>query len=127
MDLGLENRRALVTGASRGLGRAIALALAGEGAEVVAVARDLERLSALASDAAASQGKITARVCDLADPSAIEGLRGVLQQVEVLVLNTGGPVAMPWKDGVRAILESGAIQLAAENISDEEMAKISAE
>jgi 3-oxoacyl-[acyl-carrier protein] reductase len=91
MDLGLENRRALVTGASRGLGRAIALGLAGEGAEVVAVARDLQRLSALASEAAASAGKITARRCDLADPSAIEGLRDVLQQVDVLVLNTGGP------------------------------------
>jgi 3-oxoacyl-[acyl-carrier protein] reductase len=91
MDLGLENRRALVTGASRGLGRAIALALAGEGAEVVAVARDLERLSALASDSAAIKGKITARVCDLADPSAIEGLRDVLPQMDVLVLNTGGP------------------------------------
>lgn len=91
MDLGLENRRALVTGASRGLGRAIALGLAGEGADVVAVARDLQRLSALASDSAASRGKITARVCDLADPSAIEGLRDVLQQADVLVLNTGGP------------------------------------
>jgi 3-oxoacyl-[acyl-carrier protein] reductase len=91
MDLGLENRRALVTGASRGLGRAIALGLAGEGADVVAVARDPERLSALASDAAASGGKITARVCDLADPSAIDALREVLQQADILVLNTGGP------------------------------------
>jgi 3-oxoacyl-[acyl-carrier protein] reductase len=91
MDLGLEHRHALVTGASRGLGRAIALSLAGEGADVVAVARDRERLSALASDAAASGGKITARVCDLADPSAIEGLHDVLQQADVLVLNTGGP------------------------------------
>jgi 3-oxoacyl-[acyl-carrier protein] reductase len=91
MDLGLEHRRALVTGASRGLGRAIALGLAGEGANVVAVARDLERLSALASDAAAGRGKITARVCDLADPSAIGALRDVLLQADVLVLNTGGP------------------------------------
>ncbi len=91
MNLGLEDRRALVTGASRGLGRAIALGLAGEGADVVAVARDLERLSALASDVAAIKGKITARVCDLADPFAIEALRDVLQQVDVLVLNTGGP------------------------------------
>jgi 3-oxoacyl-[acyl-carrier protein] reductase len=90
MDLGLENRRALVTGASRGLGRAIALGLAGEGAEVVAVARDPHRLSTLAADAA-GRGKITARACDLADPSAIDGLRDVLQRADVLVLNTGGP------------------------------------
>jgi 3-oxoacyl-[acyl-carrier protein] reductase len=67
------------------------LGLAGEGANVVAVARDLERLSALASDAAAGRGKITARVCDLADPSAIGALRDVLLQADVLVLNTGGP------------------------------------
>lgn len=91
MDLILENRRAVVTGASRGLGRAIALGLAGEGADVVALARDPERLGALASDAAASRGKITTRVCDLADASAIEALRDVLQQADVLVLNTGGP------------------------------------
>src|ERR1700676_4760408 len=95
MDLGLEGRRALVTGASRGLGRAIALALAAEGADVVAVARDLGRLSDLADSPAMGCGKITARVCDPSDGSAIESLRDVLGQVEVLVLNTGGPPPGP--------------------------------
>jgi 3-oxoacyl-[acyl-carrier protein] reductase len=95
MDLGLEQRRALVTGASRGLGRAIALGLAGEGADVVAVARDPGRLGDLASGSAGGRGRITARVCDLADPSAIEGLRDVLEHAEVLVLNTGGPPPGP--------------------------------
>lgn len=94
MDLELERRRALVTGASRGLGRAIALALAAEGADVVAVARNLERLNELAV-APPAGGKITARVCDLADASAIDGLSDVLSQVEVLVLNTGGPPPGP--------------------------------
>ncbi len=49
MNLGLDGKRALVAGASRGIGRAIALALAGEGARVAAIARgadDLERLRA---------------------------------------------------------------------------------
>lgn len=97
MDLGLEKRRALVTGASRGLGRAIALALAGEGADVVAVARNRERLGELATasatGAATGKGRITARVCDLADASAIDSLSDVLGQTEVLVINTGGPAA----------------------------------
>src|SRR6202166_2071615 len=95
MDLGLERRRALVTGASRGLGRAIALALAAEGADVVAVARDLGRLSDLAASPAMGCGKITARACDLSDASAIDGLSDVLEQAEVLVLNTGGPPPGP--------------------------------
>jgi 3-oxoacyl-[acyl-carrier protein] reductase len=88
MELGIGDRRALVTGASRGLGRAIAAALAAEGAQVVAVARNLDRLNDLAAGAG---GKISARTCDLADPAAIEGLRDLLGQTDILVLNTGGP------------------------------------
>ena len=91
MNLGLENRRALVTGASRGLGRAIAVALAAEGAAVTAVARNPERLNQLAAETAAGPGAITARVCDLSDAAGIQGLADVLANVDVLVLNTGGP------------------------------------
>ena len=91
MNLGLENRRALVTGASRGLGGAIASALAAEGAAVTAVARNLDRLNQLASAAGTGPGAITPRVCDLADAAAIQGLAEVLGTVDVLVLNTGGP------------------------------------
>jgi 3-oxoacyl-[acyl-carrier protein] reductase len=90
MNLGLENRRALVTGASRGLGRAIALALAAEGAAVTAVARNAERLSQLTT-AVSGTGSVTTQVCDLANPAAIQGLTGVLENLDVLVLNTGGP------------------------------------
>ena len=90
MNLGLENRRALVTGASRGLGRAIALALAAEGAAVTAVARNAERLSQLTT-AVSGPGSVTTRVCDLSDAAAIQGLTAVLENLDVLVLNTGGP------------------------------------
>ena len=90
MNLGLENRRALVTGASRGLGRAIALALAAEGAAVTAVARNAERLSQLTT-AVSGPGSVTTQVCDLSDAAAIQGLTGVLENLDVLVLNTGGP------------------------------------
>ena len=92
MNLGLENRRALVAGASRGLGRAIAVALAAEGAAVTAVARNQERLNQLSADSAASgTGVITTRVCDLSDGGSIQGLAEVLANVDILVLNTGGP------------------------------------
>ena len=91
MDLELKNRRALVTGASRGLGRAIASALAAEGAEVVAVARNLERLNELVAATPAGRGTIVAQACDLADASAIGGLGAALERADILVLNTGGP------------------------------------
>jgi 3-oxoacyl-[acyl-carrier protein] reductase len=90
MNLGLENRRALVTGASRGLGRAIALAFAAEGAAVTAVARNADRLKEVAT-AATGPGSVTAQVCDLSNPAAIEDLAEALGGVEILVLNTGGP------------------------------------
>jgi 3-oxoacyl-[acyl-carrier protein] reductase len=91
MDLGLDKRRAVVTGASRGLGRAIASALAAEGADVIAVARNPERLNELVNAAAAGRGSISARACDLADGPAIDALAAVMQDTDILVLNTGGP------------------------------------
>lgn len=91
MDLELKDRRALVTGASRGLGRAIASALAAEGAEVVAVARNLERLNELVAAAPAGPGTIVAHACDLADASGIGGLGAALELADILVINTGGP------------------------------------
>src|SRR3989440_6276157 len=95
MDLGIEDRCALVTGASRGLGRAIALALASEGAKVVALARNLERLNELAASYRPGRGSISARACDLSDASAIESLADLLAHVDILVLNTGGPPPGP--------------------------------
>src|ERR1700688_2495735 len=98
MDLQLTDRHALVTGASRGLGRAIAAALAAEGAEVVAVARHLERLNALVGATPAAGGTITAHACDLNDASALVNLATTLQHTDILVLNTGGPPPGPAAD-----------------------------
>jgi len=89
MDLGIAGKRALVLGASRGLGRAIATALAAEGAEVVLAARNRERLGEVA---AALRGH--AETVDLGDPQSIERLaQAVLARggVDILVNNTGGP------------------------------------
>ncbi len=104
MDLSLEGRRALVAGASRGLGAAIATALAAEGTKVVAVARNLERLNELAASAAA--GSITAHACDLTDAAAIENLTDVLGQIDILVLNTGGPPPGPVAETPDALWKS---------------------
>jgi 3-oxoacyl-[acyl-carrier protein] reductase len=81
----------VVIGASRGLGRAIASALAAEGADVIAVARNLERLSDLVNATAAGRGSITAHACDLADGPAIDALAPLMHDTDILVLNTGGP------------------------------------
>lgn len=91
MDFGLEGRNALVAGASRGLGRAIATTLAAEGAHVTAVARNLERLNDLVASSGSGPGSITPHACDLSDAAAIEALGGILDKADVLVLNTGGP------------------------------------
>jgi 3-oxoacyl-[acyl-carrier protein] reductase len=89
MDLELERCRAVVTGASRGIGRAIALQLAAEGAGVVAVARNLEKLQEL--PALAERGMITPHAADVSGAAAIEGLAKDLEQADILVFNTGGP------------------------------------
>jgi 3-oxoacyl-[acyl-carrier protein] reductase len=88
MDLNLGDRQAVVTGASRGLGAAIALGLAAEGARVVAVARSSSRLAELAARAA---GRIEGRACDLGSAEAIAALAPQLASADILVLNSGGP------------------------------------
>ena len=93
MELGIAGKRALVLGASRGLGRAIATALAAEGAEVVLGARNRERLAEVA---AALRGR--AEAVDLGDPQSVERLAQTLLAqggVDILVNNTGGPPTGP--------------------------------
>lgn len=90
MDLQLQGRVAIVTGASRGIGRAIAAGLVAEGARVLAVARsraELDELAATAPDA------IHAAPCDLRDAVAVAGLvpaaLEAFGQLDVLVNNAG--------------------------------------
>src|SRR4051812_1259825 len=91
MDLGLRGKRALVMGASSGLGFAIAKKLASEGARVAICSRDQGRIQA----AAKKIGAELAIAADLTVPGAAKSLVGRLNDqwggVDVLVINTGGP------------------------------------
>jgi 3-oxoacyl-[acyl-carrier protein] reductase len=92
MDLGIEGRVALVMGASQGLGRGIAAALAREGATVAIASRSLERLQEAAGEIGAAA---TPFVADASDPDRLAALPGevaaALGPVDILVANTGGP------------------------------------
>jgi 3-oxoacyl-[acyl-carrier protein] reductase len=94
MDLGLDGRVALVTGASKGLGRGIAAALAAEGARVAISSRSAERIEATAQEIGAR-----GYVFDATDPDAVPALldsvQGDLGPIDVYVANTGGPPAGP--------------------------------
>ncbi len=108
MDLGIAGKRALVTGASRGLGRAIAEELIAEGCGVVISARGEERLRVTAD----AIGAVPV-VADMADPSgpATVVARAVaeLGGVDILVANAGGPATGPLIDVSEADLDE-AIQ-----------------
>jgi NAD(P)-dependent dehydrogenase (short-subunit alcohol dehydrogenase family) len=89
----LKGKRVLVTGASSGLGAHFARVLAGEGAHVVAAARRLDRLEALARDCAALPGRVIPLALDVGSVSAIEvGLveaSAALGGLDVLINNAG--------------------------------------
>ena len=96
MDLQLKGLRALVTGASRGLGYATALGLAREGAAVALNSRDPEKLSAAVQALAQETGvKVIAAPGDVTDPAVPEklvaGAVAALGGLDLLVTNAGGP------------------------------------
>ena len=88
-----ERRVAIVTGASRGIGRAIALRLARDGRHVVGVARSEGPLSELVSDIEAAGGSATAKTCDMSDFDAVaqlvEGVAEEFGRLDILVNNAG--------------------------------------
>jgi 3-oxoacyl-[acyl-carrier protein] reductase len=92
MELGIEGRAALVMGASKGIGRGIAAALAREGARVAVVSRSRERIEAAASGIEGETLPLVGDSEDLERVAALPGeVAGALGPVEILVLNTGGP------------------------------------
>jgi 3-oxoacyl-[acyl-carrier protein] reductase len=98
MDLGLQGKIALVTGASRGLGYAAARSLAGEGARVALNSRSPESIAAAAAALAEETGTEVVPVPgDVADPEApayiIENTVAALGGLDILITNSGGPPA----------------------------------
>lgn len=92
-SLKLKDKTALITGASRGIGRAIALGFAAEGARVAVTARTVQDLDSLVEQIQASGREAFAIPADLLDLSAVSGLVGLAEQglgsLDILVNNAG--------------------------------------
>ena len=119
MDLGLAGKAALVAASSKGLGRAVAEALAAEGAVLALCARDRTALDATRDEIEERYGVTTIAVAaDLSEESGVarvvDAAHDAFGRVDVLVTNTGGPPPGPfeshsldtWRHAVRQNLES---------------------
>jgi 3-oxoacyl-[acyl-carrier protein] reductase len=88
MDLGLTDRRVLITGGSQGIGKAIARGFLAEGARVVIVSRDWQRLQKTLGELAAT-GQVEGKAIDLAQRGAAEAVADEFKDTDVLVNNAG--------------------------------------
>ena len=104
--LPLQGKVALVTGASRGIGRAVAIELARQGAQVIAVARTARALSGVIEDIGPA---CSPAPCDLGNPEELEKLaqfvRTKWKRLDVLVANAAimGPRTNSWQAGGRRL------------------------
>ena len=96
-DTDLQDQKALVTGATSGIGRAIALQLARQGAEVLVHGRDAQRGATTVEAISAAGGKARFVAANLSDPADLQRLVNTIGEVDVLVNNAGfswfGPTA----------------------------------
>ncbi len=118
MDLGLKGKVALAAASSEGIGRAVAEALAREGADLVICSRREGPLERARGELALQGGRVVAVPADLTDPAGVRGVvaaaAAAFGRVDVLVTNTGGPPAGPfeahspevWEQAVRQNLFS---------------------
>lgn len=99
MDFGISGRKALVTGASRGMGRAAAIALAHEKVELTIVARTLSTLEATASEIRALTGaKVTAIAGDITTPEGRQAALAACPEPDILVNNADGELPGDFRD-----------------------------
>ena len=102
MDLGIQNRVALVLASSKGLGKAVAMELAKEGAKVIICGTDEAALKATEAEIMAiAPNKVVSFVCDLTHENQRKKLVAQSVQafgnIDILVTNTGGPAAGPFE------------------------------
>ncbi|MCG8461888.1 MAG: SDR family oxidoreductase [Holophagales bacterium] len=94
MDLELHGKRALVTGATRGIGRATAFTLAGEGCDLAICARRAEDVDATVAELDSAGGKATGRAVDVADKAALRSWIGAAAEalggLDIVVANVSG-------------------------------------
>lgn len=98
MDFGIRGRRALVCGASKGLGRGCAEALAGEGVELTLVARGAEALEQAADAMRRSGAMIHTVACDITTAEGRAQALAACPQPDILVTNAGGPPPGDFRD-----------------------------
>jgi len=96
MDLGIRNRTAVVAASSRGIGRAVAEALAAEGAKVAVCSRDHASIEKTAAEIREAHGaEVFSAAVDVTDEAAVSGfladVRENLGPVSIVVANCGGP------------------------------------
>lgn len=126
MDLEIGGKTALVTAASRGFGKAVAMKLAAEGVKVAMCARGAEDLAVAAEDVQTAghealggqAGRVWARPVDVTDGAAVEkfiaGAERKLGPIDLMLINAGGPPAgnfgelelKQWEDAYHLVLEN---------------------
>ncbi|HEV7158878.1 MAG TPA: SDR family oxidoreductase [Caulobacteraceae bacterium] len=103
MDLGIGGRTAIVCGASAGLGRGAALALAKEGVRLTIAARGEDRLKRTAEALAAETGaEVTPIACDVTTEAGRAALLTACPDPDILINNAAGPPAGDFRDFSRA-------------------------
>lgn len=102
MDLGIRGKRALVTAASKGLGRGCAEALAAAGVDLVINARGAEALEATAAELRAHGVTVVTVVADVTTEAGRARVLEAAGAVDILVTNAGGPPPGSWEDWERA-------------------------